>query len=242
MDCGLSVCVAWTVLCWRYICLDGRRRMWPNLPRISKCLSVRTLLLPLLPVATWHKHGGKSRFATHLHLQLEMQRMETEHQGTGTGNAGRERCGLQHCKMGGWHRPFIFLFSSGPTVEKPTWYWTEQRRSATTAGPSCTAPTSRAAPTPWPMSTAAATRAGPLATGRVLCMKVGPPAWKSSFPSSATHTATPSSGETGVRRLATLSYFPWNSAPVIDVPDQRACGPQNSLDIGKAYFCASDFY
>lgn len=178
-ECGLSVCVRWTVLCCD-IFLDGRGRMWPNLPRISKSLSARTLLLPLLPVATWHKRCGKKK-ALLRHTCACSSKCSVWKQKTWgtTGDAARERCGLQHCKMGGWHRTFIFLFCSGPTAEKPTWYWTERRRSATTAGPSCTAPTSRAAPTPWPTSTAAATRAGPLATGRALCTKVGPPAWKS---------------------------------------------------------------
>lgn len=138
-------------------------------------------------------------FATHLRLHLKLQRAETENRGTGTGDEVREWCGLQHYKMGGRNRLFIDLFfSSGQTVEKPTWYWTERRSSATTAALSCTAPTSRAAPTPWPTSTAAA-KASHLATGKALCTKVGPPAWKSSFPSSATRTATPNSGETEVR-------------------------------------------
>lgn len=145
-----------------------------------------------------------------------MQRVETEKRGTATavqamrpGNdAVCKRCVNVRLAL---RTLFFFFFplSSCPTVGKPTWYCTERRRSATTAGPSCTAPTSRAAPTPWPTSTAAATRAGPLATGRVRYTRVAPPAWKSSFPSSATRTATPNSGETGVRRLAMLSYFPW---------------------------------
>lgn len=69
---------------------------------------VATVASGNLAQAVW-----KKPFATHLHSQSEMQRVETENRCTGTGDAAQKRCGLQHCKMGGWHRPFIFLFSSG---------------------------------------------------------------------------------------------------------------------------------
>lgn len=158
----------------------------------------------------------KKPLAAHLRLQLEMQRVET---GKKTGrrcssttpqpgnDVVRALCQCEALTIS--FLPPTPSRSSSPTEEKPTWYCTGRRRSATTAAPSCTAATSRAALTPWPTSTAAATRAGPLATGRARYTRVAPPAWKSSFPSSATRTATPNSGETGVRRLAMLSYFPW---------------------------------
>lgn len=43
------------------------------------------------------------------------------------------------------------------------------------------------------------------------------------------------SSETGDALLFPLAL-------VIDVPHQRARGPQNSLGVEKAYFCATDFY
>ena len=109
------------------------------------------------------------------------------------------------------------LFSSFPPLEKPIWYCTGWRKLATTAGPSCAAPTFRVAPTPWHMSTAGAKRVDPpLTHGTALYTKAAPPAWKSSFLYSATHTATPNSDET---RRVLLSLFFFFSSCKNDISD-----------------------
>lgn len=95
-----------------------------------------------------------------------------------------------------------------PSIEKPTWYFAGWRRLATTVGPSCVAPTSRAAPTPWHMSTAEAKRDDlPATPGMALYTKVAPTAWKSSSPYSVTHTATPNSDEFGDEQYVFFLFF-----------------------------------
>lgn len=93
-------------------------------------------------------------------------------------------------------------------TEKPTSYYVGWRRLASIAGPSCAAPTSRAAPTPWHMSTAGVKRHDlPPICGMALYMTVALPAWKSSFLYSVTHTAAPNSDETGVTKWAVRLLF-----------------------------------
>lgn len=109
-------------------------------------------------------------------------------------------------------------------TEKPTSYYVGWRRLASIAGPSCAAPTSRAAPTPWHMSTAGVKRHDlPPICGMALYMTVALPAWKSSFLYSVTHTAAPNSDETGVTkwavRLLFFSFF-CKMTSLIDVPLQ----------------------
>lgn len=109
-------------------------------------------------------------------------------------------------------------------TEKPISYYVGWRRLASIAGPSCAAPTSRAAPTPWHMSTAGVKRHDlPPICGMALYMTVALPAWKSSFLYSVTHTAAPNSDETGVTkwavRLLFFSFF-CKMTSLIDVPLQ----------------------
>lgn len=93
-------------------------------------------------------------------------------------------------------------------TEKPTSFYVGWRRLASIAGPSCAAPTSRAAPTPWHMSTAGVKRHDlPPICGMALYMTVALPAWKSSFLYSVTHTAAPNSDETGVTKWAVRLLF-----------------------------------
>lgn len=147
------------------------------------------------------------------------------------------------------------MFLCFSPIEKPIWYYAEWRRSASTAGPSCAAPTSRAAPTLWHTSTAGTKRGDlPATHGMDLYMTVAPHAWRSSFLYSATHTATPNSDETGVwRRVVRLCFFSlqngifdWCTSSVSAAAgvshvtgaflktrrEQKKIQPQNSLDIG----------
>lgn len=101
-----------------------------------------------------------------------------------------------------------YLILSYPPTERPTWYFAGWRGSASTAGPSCAAPTSRAAPTPWHTSTVGVKRVDrPVTRGTALYTTDARHAWRSSFLYSATHTATPNSDETGVQRRGTCLFF-----------------------------------
>lgn len=125
----------------------------------------------------------------------------------------------------------VFFVLSSPSSEKPTSFYIGWRRLASIADLCCAAPTSRAAPTQWLTSTAGVMRAGRVTHGTALYTKVAPPAWKSSFQYSVTHTATPNSDETGVWRRALLSFFfSCKMTSVIDVPRHPLCSKCLSSD------------